>query len=52
MISMPPHKRLHGGVRVVDEIPRNAAGKVMRRQVRQDEVALLKGQNSDSGEGK
>ncbi|GET87988.1 4-coumarate:coa ligase-like protein [Leishmania tarentolae] len=26
MISMPPHKRLHGGVRIVDEIPRNAAG--------------------------
>ncbi|KAG5480575.1 hypothetical protein LSCM1_06279 [Leishmania martiniquensis] len=46
MISMPPHKRLHGGVRVVEEIPRNAAGKVMRRQVRQDEVALLKEQSS------
>ncbi|CBZ25771.1 4-coumarate:coa ligase-like protein [Leishmania mexicana MHOM/GT/2001/U1103] len=52
MISMPPHKRLHGGVRVVDEIPRNAAGKVMRRQVRQDEVALLKEQNSVSSENK
>ncbi|KAK7197325.1 4-coumarate:coa ligase-like protein [Novymonas esmeraldas] len=42
MSRMPPHKRLHGGVRIVDEIPRNAAGKLMRRQVRQDEVALLK----------
>lgn len=42
MSRMPPHKRLHGGVRVVEEIPRNAAGKLMRRQVRQDEVALLK----------
>ncbi|KAG5480901.1 hypothetical protein LSCM4_06471 [Leishmania orientalis] len=46
MISMPPHKRLHGGVRVVDEIPRNAAGKLLRRQVRQEEVALLKEQHS------
>jgi 4-coumarate--CoA ligase len=42
MARMPPHKRLHGGVRIVEQIPRNAAGKVMRRQVRQDEVAMLK----------
>ncbi|KAG5481223.1 hypothetical protein CUR178_06455 [Leishmania enriettii] len=46
MSRMPPHKRLHGGVRVVDEIPRNAAGKLLRRQVRQEEVALLKEQHS------
>ncbi|KPI82524.1 4-coumarate:coa ligase-like protein [Leptomonas seymouri] len=42
MSRMPPHKRLHGGVRVVDEIPRNLSGKLMRRQARLDEIALLK----------
>ena len=42
MTRMPPHKRLHGGVRIVDDIPHNAAGKLMRRQVRQQEIAQLK----------
>ncbi|KPA82857.1 4-coumarate:coa ligase-like protein [Leptomonas pyrrhocoris] len=42
MSRMPPHKRLHGGVRIVDEISRNAAGKLMRRQMRQEELAMMK----------
>lgn len=42
MSRMPPHKRLHGGVRIVDEVPRNVSGKLLRRQARQQEVALLK----------
>lgn len=42
MARNPPHKRLHGGVRVVDVIPRNEAGKVLRRQVRQEEIAYVK----------
>ena len=42
MTRMPPHKRLHGGVRIVDDIPRNGAGKIMRRQVRQEELAMMK----------
>lgn len=42
MHRMPPHKRLHGGVRIVHEIPRNSAGKVIRRQIRQSEIALIK----------
>ncbi|CAD2217584.1 4-coumarate:coa ligase-like protein [Angomonas deanei] len=41
--KMPPHKRLHGGVRVVDEIPRNASGKPLRRTARQEEAQRLQG---------
>lgn len=29
-----PHKRLRGGVRFVDEIPRNPSGKILRRMIR------------------
>ncbi|KAF7519274.1 hypothetical protein PCG10_010136 [Penicillium crustosum] len=29
-----PHKRLRGGVRFVDEIPRNPSGKILRRKIR------------------
>ncbi|KRT79568.1 AMP-binding protein [Oryctes borbonicus] len=29
------HKRLRGGVSVVDNIPKNASGKIMRRQIKQ-----------------
>ncbi|KAI8904681.1 hypothetical protein EDD86DRAFT_194567 [Gorgonomyces haynaldii] len=28
------HKRLHGGIRVIKEIPKSAAGKILRRQLR------------------
>nr|AGU68030.1 4-coumarate--CoA ligase [Strigomonas galati] len=39
--KMPPHKRLHGGIRVVDSILKSEAGKVLRRQVKKEEVAWL-----------
>nr|AGU68032.1 4-coumarate--CoA ligase [Strigomonas galati] len=42
MRKMPPHKRLHGGVRIVDEIMKNATGKLMRRQQRTAEIEYLK----------
>nr|AGU68036.1 4-coumarate--CoA ligase [Strigomonas galati] len=42
MRKMPPHKRLHGGVRIVDEIMKNATGKLMRRQQRTEELEYLK----------
>ncbi|KAG5507064.1 hypothetical protein JKF63_05810 [Porcisia hertigi] len=48
MKRMPPHKRLHGGVRIVDEIPRNPAGKLLRRKARTDEAALIKSQMEQS----
>ncbi|KAG5503075.1 hypothetical protein JIQ42_07038 [Leishmania sp. Namibia] len=44
MSRMPPHKRLHGGVRIVNEVPRNLAGKLLRRQARKDEAELIKSQ--------
>ncbi|KAK7197326.1 4-coumarate:coa ligase-like protein [Novymonas esmeraldas] len=44
MSRMPPHKRLHGGVRIVPEVPRNLAGKLLRRQARKDEAELIKSQ--------
>lgn len=31
---MSPAKRLHGGVRFVSEIPKNASGKILRRELR------------------
>jgi len=30
-----PPKRLHGGVRFIDEIPKNLAGKILRRELRE-----------------
>lgn len=30
-----PHKRLRGGIRFVDEIPKNPTGKILRRQLRE-----------------
>nr|AGU68034.1 4-coumarate--CoA ligase [Strigomonas galati] len=38
----PPHKRLHGGVRIVSSIPKNASGKVLRRDARHQEIEYLK----------
>nr|AGU68040.1 4-coumarate--CoA ligase [Strigomonas galati] len=38
----PPHKQLHGGVHIVDEIPRNATGKLLRRVARQQEMDYIK----------
>ncbi|XP_076450480.1 uncharacterized protein LOC143286697 [Babylonia areolata] len=33
--KVAPHKRLRGGVRVVDSIPKNPSGKILRRVLRQ-----------------
>nr|AGU68035.1 4-coumarate--CoA ligase [Strigomonas galati] len=42
MHKMPPHKRLHGGVRIVDSIMKSATGKLMRRQQRTAELQYLR----------
>nr|AGU68018.1 4-coumarate--CoA ligase [Strigomonas culicis] len=42
MKRLAPNSRLHGGVRVVKEIPKTASGKLLRRVARQREVAYLK----------
>ncbi|EPY28460.1 4-coumarate:coa ligase-like protein [Strigomonas culicis] len=42
MRRMPPHKRLHGGVRIVDKVMRSPTGKLMRRQQRMAELEYLK----------
>lgn len=39
-----PAKRLHGGVRFVDEIPKNPSGKILRRELRE----LIKASNLKS----
>nr|AGU68029.1 4-coumarate--CoA ligase [Strigomonas galati] len=46
MAKEPPHRRLHGGVRIVEQIPKNATGKLMRRVARQQELEYLKNQSS------
>ncbi|KAJ5181664.1 hypothetical protein N7449_011811 [Penicillium cf. viridicatum] len=33
--KVAPHKRLRGGIRFVDEIPKNPTGKILRRQIRE-----------------
>lgn len=33
--KVAPHKRLRGGVRFVDEIPKNPSGKILRRMLKQ-----------------
>nr|AGU68026.1 4-coumarate--CoA ligase [Herpetomonas muscarum] len=50
MANNPPHKRLHAGVRVVESVPRNATGKLMRRQARAAEVEYMKQQEQDHAE--
>nr|AGU68027.1 4-coumarate--CoA ligase [Herpetomonas muscarum] len=37
----PPYKRLHGGVRFVDEIPQTISGKMKRRHIRKMEIDRL-----------
>jgi 4-coumarate--CoA ligase len=32
--SLAPYKQLRGGVVYIDEIPRNAVGKILRRELR------------------
>lgn len=32
--KVSPAKRLHGGVRFIDEIPKNPSGKILRRELR------------------
>ena len=36
-----PHKKLRGGVEFVDKIPKSASGKILRRELRQKELAKL-----------
>nr|AGU68017.1 4-coumarate--CoA ligase [Strigomonas culicis] len=38
---LPPHKQLHGGIRIVDAILKSEAGKILRRQVKKEEIAWL-----------
>nr|AGU68022.1 4-coumarate--CoA ligase [Strigomonas oncopelti] len=42
MKRLAPHMRLHGGVRIVKQIPKTTSGKLLRRIARQQEVAYLK----------
>lgn len=37
-----PHKKLRGGVEFLDEIPKSASGKILRRELRQRENAKQK----------
>jgi 4-coumarate--CoA ligase len=39
--KMAPSKRLHGGVQFVKEIPRNASGKILRREIKEKYVKEL-----------
>lgn len=32
--KVSPHKQLRGGVRFIDEVPKNASGKILRRILR------------------
>lgn len=36
-----PHKKLRGGVEFLDKIPKSASGKILRRELRQKELAKL-----------
>jgi acyl-CoA synthetase (AMP-forming)/AMP-acid ligase II len=42
-----PHKRLRGGIRFVDEIPKSASGKILRRVLR-----VRTAEEGDAGQGK
>ncbi|KAJ5915964.1 hypothetical protein N7454_010871 [Penicillium verhagenii] len=41
--KVAPHKRLRGGVRFVDQIPKNPSGKILRRMLKQQFKDDLKG---------
>ncbi|CAG5124191.1 unnamed protein product [Candidula unifasciata] len=41
--KMAPSKRLHGGVQFIDEIPRNASGKILRRSIKEQYTRTMKG---------
>ncbi|BFZ07670.1 hypothetical protein BsWGS_10709 [Bradybaena similaris] len=40
--KMAPSKRLYGGVQFVDEIPRNASGKILRRSIKEKYTRSVK----------
>ncbi|CAD2217581.1 AMP-binding enzyme/AMP-binding enzyme C-terminal domain containing protein, putative [Angomonas deanei] len=42
MARVAPYQRLHGGLRIVKDIPKNASGKLLRRVARADEEEYLK----------
>ncbi|OLY78065.1 putative 4-coumarate-CoA ligase 3 [Smittium mucronatum] len=46
--QVAPHKKLRGGVEVLDIIPKSASGKILRRQLRQMENNRLKLTNGSS----
>lgn len=34
--KVAPHKQLRGGVRFIDEVPKNASGKILRRVLKEE----------------
>lgn len=42
--KVAPHKRLRGGVEIVKSIPKNVSGKIMRRQLRDQERKKIEAQ--------
>ncbi|KAG5356136.1 4-coumarate--CoA ligase-like 1 [Yarrowia sp. B02] len=40
---LPKHKQLHGGIVIVDKVPKNASGKILRRVLRERRGDLIEG---------
>ncbi|AOW04189.1 YALI0D17314p [Yarrowia lipolytica CLIB122] len=41
--QLPKHKQLHGGIVLVDKVPKNASGKILRRVLRERRGDLVEG---------